>query len=151
MEIWDNWKACVKEKMYGSDNSKWEKIRFQDFLVPMVTVKSCGGNYLPRRWLSQNMVVCSSNLEYCDTEFTAWSDTKFHYVSWLLGECLGEPVGGYRQCCQEKSTSSNIKINCVLLNCGVEEDSWGSLGLQGDPTSPFWRRSTPGFFWKEWC
>ena len=25
------------------------------------------------------------------------------------------------------------------------------LGLQGDPTSPFWRRSTPGFLWKEWC
>ena len=25
----------------------------------------------------------------------------------------------------------------MLLNCGVGEDSWGSLGLQGDPTSPF--------------
>ena len=24
----------------------------------------------------------------------------------------------------------------ILLNCGVGEDSWGSLGLQGDPTSP---------------
>ena len=23
-----------------------------------------------------------------------------------------------------------------LLNCGVGEDSWESLGLQGDPTSP---------------
>ena len=23
----------------------------------------------------------------------------------------------------------------MLLNCGVGEDSWGSLGLQGDPTS----------------
>ena len=38
----------------------------------------------------------------------------------------------------------------MLLNCGVEEDSWESLGLQGDPTSPFWR-STLGFLWKEWC
>ena len=27
---------------------------------------------------------------------------------------------------------------------------WESLGLQGDPTSPFWR-STLGFLWKEWC
>ena len=26
----------------------------------------------------------------------------------------------------------------MLLNCGVGEDSWESLGLQGDPTSPFW-------------
>ena len=33
----------------------------------------------------------------------------------------------------------------MLLNCGVGEDSWESLGLQGDPTSPFWRRSALGF------
>ena len=37
------------------------------------------------------------------------------------------------------------------LNCGVGEDSWESLGLQGGPTSPFWRRSALGFLWKEWC
>jgi len=39
----------------------------------------------------------------------------------------------------------------ILLNCGVGEDSWESLELQGDPTSPFWRRSALGFLWKEWC
>ena len=33
----------------------------------------------------------------------------------------------------------------------VLENSWESLGLQGDPTSPFWRRSALGFLWKEWC
>ena len=33
----------------------------------------------------------------------------------------------------------------MLLNCGVGEDSWESLGLQRDPTSPFWR-STLDFF-----
>ena len=38
----------------------------------------------------------------------------------------------------------------MLLNCGVGEDSWESLGLQGDPTSPFWR-SALGFLRKEWC
>ena len=26
----------------------------------------------------------------------------------------------------------------MLLNCGVGEDSWESLGLQGDPISPSW-------------
>ena len=36
----------------------------------------------------------------------------------------------------------------MLLNCGVGEDSWESLGLQGDPTSPFWRRSALGFLWR---
>ena len=39
----------------------------------------------------------------------------------------------------------------MLLNCGVGEDSWESLGLQGDPTSPFERRSVPGVLWKDWC
>ena len=34
----------------------------------------------------------------------------------------------------------------MLLNCGIGEDSWESLGLQGDPTSPFWRRSALDFF-----
>ena len=39
----------------------------------------------------------------------------------------------------------------MLLNCGVGEDSWESLGLKGDPTSPFWRRSILNIHWKDWC
>ena len=39
----------------------------------------------------------------------------------------------------------------MLLNCGVGEDSWEPLGLQGDPTSPFWRISALGVLWKDWC
>ena len=39
----------------------------------------------------------------------------------------------------------------MLLNCGVEEDSWESFGLQGDPTSPSWKRSVLGVHWKDWC
>ena len=38
----------------------------------------------------------------------------------------------------------------MLLKCGIGEDSWESLGLQGDPTSPLWRRWALGFLWKEW-
>ena len=32
----------------------------------------------------------------------------------------------------------------MLLNCGVGEDSWESLGLQGDPTSPSLKEMSPG-------
>ena len=40
----------------------------------------------------------------------------------------------------------------MLLNCGVGEDSWWeSLGLQGDPPSPSWRRPVLGVDWKDWC
>ena len=38
----------------------------------------------------------------------------------------------------------------MLLHCGVGEDSWESLGLQRDPTSPSWRRSVLGVHWKDW-
>ena len=39
----------------------------------------------------------------------------------------------------------------MLLNCGVGEDSWESLGLQGDPTSQSDRKSTLNIHWKDWC
>ena len=42
-----------------------------------------------------------------------------------------------------------------VLKCGVGEDSWESLELQGDPTSPFleWTLGRPvlGVHWKDWC
>ena len=37
------------------------------------------------------------------------------------------------------------------FNCGVEEDSCASLGLQGDPTSPSWRTSVLNIHWKDCC
>ena len=39
----------------------------------------------------------------------------------------------------------------MLLNCSIGKDSWESLGLQGDPTSPSYRRSVLGVHWKDWC
>ena len=39
----------------------------------------------------------------------------------------------------------------MLLNCGVGEDSWESLVLQGDPTSPSQRKSVLNIHWKDWC
>ena len=39
----------------------------------------------------------------------------------------------------------------MLLNCGVGEDSWESLGVQGDPTSPSLRKSVLNIHWKDWC
>ena len=39
----------------------------------------------------------------------------------------------------------------MLLICGVGEDSWESLGLQGDPISPSSRKSVLNIYWKDWC
>ena len=33
----------------------------------------------------------------------------------------------------------------MFLNCGVGEDSWESLGQQGDPTSPFLKEISPEY------
>ena len=53
--------------------------------------------------------------------------------------------------CESWTVKKASTEELMLLNCGVGEDSWESLGLQGDPTSPFWRRSALGLLWKEWC
>ena len=39
----------------------------------------------------------------------------------------------------------------MFLNCGVGEDSWESLVLQGDQTSQSWRKSVLNSHWKDWC
>ena len=39
----------------------------------------------------------------------------------------------------------------MILNCGVGEDSWESLGLQGDPISLSKRKSVLNIQWKDWC
>ena len=38
--------------------------------------------------------------------------------------------------CESWSVRKLSAEELMLLNCGVGEDSWESLGLQGDPTSP---------------
>ena len=39
----------------------------------------------------------------------------------------------------------------MLLNRGVGENTWESLGLQGDLTSPYLRKSVLNIHWKDWC
>ena len=39
----------------------------------------------------------------------------------------------------------------VLLNCGVEENSWESLGLQRDQTSQSERKWVLNIYWQDWC
>ena len=39
----------------------------------------------------------------------------------------------------------------MLFNCSAGEDSWESLALQGNPTSPSLRRSVLGVHWKDCC
>ena len=70
--------------------------------------------------------------------------TKVHMVKVMVF-----PVVLYR--CESWTIKKAEHHRTDAFNCGVGEDSWESLGLQGDPTSPFWRRSALGFLQREWC
>ena len=61
-----------------------------------------------------------------------WKDDKFNFSTLVKAvvfqwSCMDVKVGLWRKLSTEE---------LMLLNCGVWEDSWESLGLQGDPTSP---------------
>ena len=68
--------------------------------------------------------------------------TKVHLVEAMVFPVV---IYGWRVGLWRKLSAEEL----MILNCGVGEDSWESLGLQGDPTSPLWRRSALGFLWKE--
>ena len=54
---------------------------------------------------------------------------------------------GYKNWTIKKAEHRRI----YAFELGVGEDSWESLGLQGDPTSPSWRKSALNIHWKDWC
>ena len=113
---------------------------FQARTLKWVAISSSRGSFLPRG-LTQ---VC-----YIAGRF---------FTVWVTGEaCMSQkPHDSFSLCLIGRFMALDkllylSKTCLMLLNCGVGEDSWESLGLQGDPTSPFWRRSALGFLWKEWC
>ena len=63
---------------------------------------------------------------FCFTKHLSQLDT--HLRDHFQWSCMDVRVGLWRKLSAEELT---------LLNCDVGEDSWESLGLQGDPTSPF--------------
>ena len=65
----------------------------------------------------------------------------------FANKCLCSQSSGFSSShvwCESWSIKKAEHEELMLLNCCVGEDSWESLGLQGDPTSPFWRRSALG-------
>ena len=58
------------------------------------------------------------------------------------------PVAMYG--CESWTIKKAERKELMVLNCGGE-DSWESLGLQGDPTSQSLRKSVLNIHWKDWC
>ena len=70
--------------------------------------------------------------------------TKVHLVKVMFF-----PVVMYG--CESGTIKKSGGEELMHLNCGVGEDSWESLGLQGYPTSPSYRKSVLNIHWKNWC
>ena len=112
------------------------------FLGSKITTDGGCSHEIKRRLLLGRKVMTNLDSIFKSRDITL--PTKVHLVKlwFFLWSCMDVRVGLWRRLSSEE---------LMLLNCGIGEDSWESLGLQGDPTSPFWRRSALGFLWKEWC
>ena len=107
------------------------------WMVSTMSDSDCS-HEIKRRLLFGRKVM--TNLDSIETllcqQRSVWS--RLWFFQW---SCMDVRVGLWRKLSAEK---------LMLLNYGVGEDSWESLRLQGDPTSPSWRRSVLGVHWKDW-
>ena len=112
------------------------------FLGPKITTDGDCSHEIKRCLLLGRKVVTNLDSMFQSRDITL--STKVHLVKAMVF-----PVVMYG--CESWTWRRLSTEELMLLNCGVGEDSWESLGLQGDPSSPLWRRSALGFLWKEWC
>ena len=104
--------SCPTKPFHISDPQNLEKRQ-----MTVLQYRKLDSNLLHRhRTLEQIMWTKSCKQEITET------------VLKLPWSCLDVRVGLWRRLSAKE---------LMLLNCGVGEDSWESLGLQGDPTSPF--------------
>ena len=91
---------------------------------------------------------------FCCT--TVWLSYQYTHTPSLLSlspPTPSHPLGHHRAPSWAPCTDSHwlsvlhmvVYIFCCCLVTKL------CLGLQGDPASPFWRRSALGVFWREWC
>ena len=112
------------------------------FLGPKITVDDDCSHEFQRHLLLGRKVMTNLNSIFKSRDITL--PTKVHLVKAMVF-----PVVMYGCESWTVKTAERRRIDAFELWC------WRRLlrvlGLQGDPTSRFWRRSTLGFLWKEWC
>ena len=86
-------------------------------------------------------------LSFCHWQviLSIMSSRMFHVVTWVRSSFLFKAelcvytTFWFQWSCMDVRVGLQRKLSTkelMLLNCGVGEDSWESLGLQGYPTSP---------------
>ena len=110
-----------------SQQTDGETVRDFIFLGSKITADGDCPHEIKRRLLlgKRAMIKLDSILKSIDTT----SSTKVHLVKAMVF-----PVVMYG--CESWTRKKLSAEELMLLNCGVGEDSWESLGLKGEPTSP---------------
>ena len=124
------------------DGETVERVSDFIFLGSKITADGDWSHEIKRRLLLGRKVITNLDSIFKSRDITL--PIKIHLVKAMI---FPRVMYGCESWTVKKAEHQRIDA----LNCVVGEDSWESLGLQGDPTSPFWRRSALGFLWKEWC
>ena len=126
-----------KTKIMASGPTTWWEIDgetvetvsdFIFFLGSKITIDGDCSHEIKRHLLLGRKVI--TNLDSIFKSKDIILPTKVHLVKAMVF-----PVVMYG--CESWTVKKAEHWRMMLLNCGVGEDSWESLGLQGDPTSPF--------------
>ena len=97
------------------------------FLGPQITADCDWSHEIKGRLLLGRKAVTNLDNISESREITLLSNVNIIKAMVFPASCMDVRVGLWRRLSTEE---------LMLLNCGVGEDSWDSLGLHGDPTSP---------------
>ena len=106
-------------KKMGKQWKPWQTI----FLGSKITAGGDCSNEIKRRLLLGRKVMTNLDSLLKSRDITLLTSQSYYFSQ---ESCMDVRVGPWRKLRAEE---------LMFLNCGVGEDSWESLGLQGDPTS----------------
>ena len=109
------------------DGKQWKQWLTLYFGAPKITADGDCSHKIKRHLLLGRKVM--TNLESILKSRDSTLSTKVHLVKAMVF-----PVVMHRCKSWTIKKAEHRRIN--VLNCGVKEDSWESLGLPGDPASP---------------
>ena len=122
-----------KSKIMASGPITWwqtdvETVRDFTFLGSKITADGDYSHEIKKRLLLGRKVMTNLDSVLKSREITLPRNV-------CLAEAMVFPVVKYG--CESWTVKKVSAKELMLLNCGVGEDSWESLGLEGEPTNPF--------------
>ena len=127
------------------DGEKVETVTHFLFLCSRITVDGDCSWEIKRRLLFGRKAMTNLEGDLKSGDITLL--TKVHVVKAMDFPSLGKFVWIWKLDHKEGWVPEEL----MLLNCGAGEDSWESLGQQGDQINLSLRKSTLNIHWQDWC